>query len=155
MIFYTLLSQHDIRGPNQKYKIYRFLMYKRHSGGKWKRALILYRRVVSRTSFRQVVTLRCDLSNKIEPHRLDESELKMITEENTIMQNQENEDGQRIIPLPELAKDFALVVSTAILLLTITVGILGVWRRRIVQEDPMTTEFKALMERGNNLAKKE
>ena len=79
----------------------------------------------------------------------------MITEENTIMQNQENEDGQRIIPLPELAKDFALVVSTAMLLLTITVGILGVWRRRIVQEDPMTTEFKALMERGNNLAKKE
>ena len=79
----------------------------------------------------------------------------MITEENTIMQNEENEDGQRIIPLPELAKDFALVVSTAMLLLTITVGILGVWRRRIVQEDPMTTEFKALMERGNNLAKKE
>ena len=79
----------------------------------------------------------------------------MITEENSIMQNQENEDGQRIIPLPELAKDFALVVSTAMLLLTITVGILGVWRRRIVQEDPMTTEFKALMERGNNLAKKE
>ena len=79
----------------------------------------------------------------------------MITEENTIMQNQENEDGQRIIPLPELAKDFALVVSTAMLLLTITVGILGVWRRRIVQEDPMTTEFKALMGRGNNLAKKE
>ena len=79
----------------------------------------------------------------------------MITEENTIMQNQENEDGQRIIPLPELAKDFALVVSTAMLLLTITVGILGVWRRRIVQEDPMTVEFKALMERGNNLAKKE
>ena len=79
----------------------------------------------------------------------------MITEENTIMQNQDNEDGQRIIPLPELAKDFALVVSTAMLLLTITVGILGVWRRRIVQEDPMTTEFKALMERGNNLAKKE
>ena len=79
----------------------------------------------------------------------------MITEENTIMKNQENEDGQRIIPLPELAKDFALVVSTAMLLLTITVGILGVWRRRIVQEDPMTTEFKALMERGNNLAKKE
>ena len=79
----------------------------------------------------------------------------MITEENTIMQNQENEDGQRIIPLPELAKDFALVVSTVMLLLTITVGILGVWRRRIVQEDPMTTEFKALMERGNNLAKKE
>ena len=79
----------------------------------------------------------------------------MITEENTIMQNQENEDGQRIIPLPELAKDFVLVVSTAMLLLTITVGILGVWRRRIVQEDPMTTEFKALMERGNNLAKKE
>ena len=71
------------------------------------------------------------------------------------MQNQENEDGQRIIPLPELAKDFALVVSTAMLLLTITVGILGAWRRRIVQEDPMTTEFKALMERGNNLAKKE
>ena len=79
----------------------------------------------------------------------------MITEENTIMQNQENEDGQRIIPLPELAKDFALVVSTVMLLLTITVGILGVWRRRIVQEDPMTAEFKALMERGNNLAKKE
>ena len=79
----------------------------------------------------------------------------MITEENSIMQNEENEDGQRIIPLPELAKDFALVVSTAMLLLTITVGILGVWRRRIVQEDPMTTEFKALMERGNNLAKKE
>ena len=79
----------------------------------------------------------------------------MITEENTIMKNQENEDGQRIIPLPELAKDFALVVSTAMLLLTITVGILGVWRRRIVQEDPMTTEFKALMERGNHLAKKE
>ena len=128
---------------------------KRHSGGKWKRALILYRRVVSRTSFRQVVTLRCDLSDKIEPHRLDESELKMITEENTIMKNQENEDGQRIIPLPELAKDFALVVSTAMLLLTITVGIFGVWRRRIVQEDPMTTEFKALMERGNNLAKEE
>ena len=71
------------------------------------------------------------------------------------MQNEENGDGQRIIPLPELAKDFALVVSTAMLLLTITVGILGVWRRRIVQEDPMTTEFKALMERGNNLAKKE
>ena len=79
----------------------------------------------------------------------------MITEENSIMQNEENEDGQRIIPLPELAKDFALVVSTAMLLLTITVGILGVWRRRIVQEDPMTTEFKALMERGINLAKKE
>ena len=79
----------------------------------------------------------------------------MITEENSIMQNEENEDGQRIIPLPELAKDFALVVSTAMLLLTITVGILGVWRRRIVQEDPMTTEFKALMKRGNNLAKKE
>ena len=79
----------------------------------------------------------------------------MITEENSIMKNEENEDGQRIIPLPELAKDFALVVSTAMLLLTITVGILGVWRRRIVQEDPMTTEFKALMERGNNLAKKE
>ena len=79
----------------------------------------------------------------------------MITEENSIMQNEENEDGQRIIPLPELAKDFALVVSTVMLLLTITVGILGVWRRRIVQEDPMTTEFKALMERGNNLAKKE
>ena len=79
----------------------------------------------------------------------------MITEENSIMQNEENEDGQRIIPLPELAKDFALVVSTVMLLLTITVGILGVWRRRIVQEDPMTAEFKALMERGNNLAKKE
>ena len=80
----------------------------------------------------------------------------MITEENIIMQNEEiNEENSRIIPLPELAKDFALVVSTAMLLLTITVGILGVWRRRIVHEDPMTTEFKALMERGNNLAKKE
>ena len=80
----------------------------------------------------------------------------MLTEENTIMQNEEiNEENPRIIPLPELAKDFALVVSTAMLLLTITVGILGIWRRRIVQEDPMTTEFKALMERGNNLAKKE
>ena len=78
----------------------------------------------------------------------------MITEENPIMQNEENNEG-RIIPLPELFKDFALVVSTAMLLLTITVGILGVWRRRIVQEDPMTTEFKELMERGNNLAKKE
>ena len=78
----------------------------------------------------------------------------MITEENSIMQNEENNEG-RIIPLPELFKDFALVVSTAMLLLTITVGILGVWRRRIVQEDPMTTEFKELMERGNNLAKKE
>ena len=70
------------------------------------------------------------------------------------MQNGENNED-RIIPLPELFKDFALVVSTAMLLLTITVGILGVWRRRIVQEDPMTTEFKELMERGNNLAKKE
>ena len=80
----------------------------------------------------------------------------MIPEENIILQNEEiNEENQRIIPLPELAKDFALVVSTALLLLTITVGILGIWRRRIVQEDPMTTEFKALMERGNNLAKKE
>ena len=80
----------------------------------------------------------------------------MISEENIIMQNEEiNEENQRIIPLPELAKDFALVVSTALLLLTITVGILGIWRRRIVQEDPMTTEFKALMERGNHLAKKE
>ena len=78
----------------------------------------------------------------------------MITEENSIMQNEENNED-RIIPLPELFKDFALVVSTAMLLLTITVGILGVWRRRIVQEDPMTTEFKELMERGNNLAKKE
>ena len=78
----------------------------------------------------------------------------MITEENSIMQNEENNEG-RIIPLPELFKDFALVVSTAMLLLTITVGILGVWRRRIVQEDPMTTEFKELMERGNNLVKKE
>ena len=78
----------------------------------------------------------------------------MITEENPIMQNGENNED-RIIPLPELFKDFALVVSTAMLLLTITVGILGVWRRRIVQEDPMTTEFKELMERGNNLAKKE
>ena len=78
----------------------------------------------------------------------------MITEENSIMQNEENNEG-RIIPLPELFKDFALVVSTAMLLLTITVGILGVWRRRIVQEDPMTTEFKELMERGNNLDKKE
>ena len=78
----------------------------------------------------------------------------MITEENPIMQNEENNED-RIIPLPELFKDFALVVSTAMLLLTITVGILGVWRRRIVQEDPMTTEFKELMERGNNLAKKE
>ena len=78
----------------------------------------------------------------------------MITEENSIMQNEEKNEG-RIIPLPELFKDFALVVSTAMLLLTITVGILGVWRRRIVQEDPMTTEFKELMERGNNLAKKE
>ena len=122
--------------------------------GDW-RFLLYQIWVVSRTSFHQVVTLRCDPSNKIESHRSDESELKMITEENTIMQNQENEDGQRIIPLPELAKDFALVVSTVMLLLTITVGILGVWRRRIVQEDPMTTEFKALMERGNNLAKKE
>ena len=80
----------------------------------------------------------------------------MIPEENIILQNEEiNEENPRIIPLPELAKDFALVVSTAMLLLTITVGILGVWRRRIVQEDPMTTEFKALMERGSNLAKKE
>ena len=70
----------------------------------------------------------------------------MITEENSIMQNEENNEG-RIIPLPELFKDFALVVSTAMLLLTITVGILGVWRRRIVQEDPMTTEFKELMEK--------
>ena len=78
----------------------------------------------------------------------------MITEENPIMQNGENNED-RIIPLPELFKDFALVVSTAMLLLTITVGILGVWRRRIVQEDPMTTEFKELMERGNNLAKEE
>ena len=77
----------------------------------------------------------------------------MINEENIQMTNEEND--QRIIPLPELAKDFALVVSTAMLLLSITVGVLGIWRRRIVQEDPMTTEFKQLMERGNNLAKKE
>ena len=65
------------------------------------------------------------------------------------------QEREGIIPLPELIKDFALVVSTMMLLLSITVGILGVWRRRIVQEDPMTTEFKELMERGNNLAKKE
>ena len=80
----------------------------------------------------------------------------MLNEENNIMKKEEiGQEREGIIPLPELIKDFALVVSTMMLLLSITVGILGVWRRRIVQEDPMTTEFKELMERGNNLAKKE
>ena len=80
----------------------------------------------------------------------------MLSEENNIMKKEEiGQEREGIIPLPELIKDFALVVSTMMLILSITVGILGVWRRRIVQEDPMTTEFKELMERGNNLAKKE
>ena len=80
----------------------------------------------------------------------------MINEENELISNEEiNEEGQRIIPIPELAKDFALVLSTAMLLFTLTIAFLGAWRRRIVQEDPMTTEFQKLMERGNNLAKEE
>ena len=80
----------------------------------------------------------------------------MLSEENNIMKKEEiGQEREGIIPLPELIKDFALVVSTMMLILSITVGILGAWRRRIVQEDPMTTEFKELMERGNNLAKKE
>ena len=79
----------------------------------------------------------------------------MNTEEINIIQNEENAEEQRIIPLPELVKDFALVISTALLLMTITISILGTWRRRIVQEDRMTNEFKELMERGNDLAKQE
>ena len=80
----------------------------------------------------------------------------MINEENTIIATEENNnEGQGFIPGPEIVKDFTLVISTAMLLLSITVGILGIWRRRIVQEDPMTTEFRALMERGNHLAKEE
>ena len=80
----------------------------------------------------------------------------MINEENQIISNEEiNDEEPRIIPLPELAKDFALIVSTIILLMSMTVALLGYWRRQIVQEDPMTKEFRELMERGNHLSKDE
>ena len=123
--------------------------------GDW-RFLLYQIWVVSRTSFHQVVTLRCDPSNKIESHRSDESETKMLGEENNFIKKEElDQEREGIIPLPELLKEFALVVSTLMLLFTITVALLGAWRRNIVQEDPMTTEFRELMERGNNLAKDE
>ena len=123
--------------------------------GDW-RFLLYQTRVVSRTSFHQVATLRCDPSNIIESHRSDESKTKMLGEENNFIKKEElDQEREGIIPLPELLKDFALVVSTFMLLFTITVALLGAWRRNIVQEDPMTTEFRELMERGNNLAKDE
>ena len=81
---------------------------------------------------------------------------KMIGEEKSIISNEEiNEEGQRVIPAPEIVKDFALAISTFLLLISVTVAFLGAWRRRIVQEDQMTREFKDLMKRGNNLAKEE
>ena len=106
--------------------------------------------------FFRVVSLRLTRLFIIETHHTFHSNAKMINEENELISNEEiNEEGQRILPIPELAKDFALVLSTAMLLFTLTIAFLGAWRRRIVQEDPMTTEFQKLMERGNNLAKED
>ena len=81
------------------------------------------------------------------------SDEKMFNRENSFME--EEKEDQKLIPLPEIVKDFALVMLTLALLFFLTIGILGYWRRRIVQEDSMTTEFKQLMDRGNSLAKRE
>ena len=106
--------------------------------------------------FDKVVSLRFVPLFIVRPSRIAESETKMLGEENNFIKKEEfDQEREGIIPLPELLKHFALVVSTVMLLFTITVAILGAWRRSIVQEDPMTTEFRELMERGNDLAKDE
>ena len=132
--------------------------------GDW-RFLLYQIWVVSRTSFPVIythsvqfegVSLRCVPLLIIRSTWIADSETKMLGEENNFIKKEElGQVKEGIIPLPELLKDFALVVSTVMLLFTITVAILGAWRRSIVQEDPMTTEFRELMERGNDLAKDE
>ena len=79
----------------------------------------------------------------------------MNPEEKSFIDNQEEPEQERVIPLPEIIKDLGLVFFSIILLFFIIIGLLGLWRRRIVREDPMTTEFKKLMEQGNDLAKKD
>ena len=129
--------------------------------GDW-RFLLYQIWVVSRTSFPIIYTLqfegvsiRCVPLFIIRSTWIVESETKMLGEENNFIKKEIDQEREGIIPLPELLKDFALVVSTVMLLFTITVAILGAWRRNIVQEDRMTTEFRELMERGNDLAKDE
>ena len=81
----------------------------------------------------------------------------MFPEEEPIIknENQEEPEQERLIPLPELIKDLALVFFTMVLLFFILIMLLGLWRRRIVREDPMTTQFKQLMKKGNDLSKKD
>ena len=74
----------------------------------------------------------------------------MERKENSFMED-ENKDPKRLIPIPELIKDVFIVMAAILVLFFFTLGLLGQWRRRIVREDRMISEFKKLMERGEDL----
>ena len=76
----------------------------------------------------------------------------MERKENSIMED-DNKDSKRLIPIPELFKDVFIVMAAICIIFFFTLGLLGQWRRRIVREDRMTSEFKKLRERGEDLKK--
>ena len=68
------------------------------------------------------------------------------------MQNsKENQKEGTILPIPELLKDFLIVLEFLLLFLFLLIAILGRWRRKIVKKDRMTEDFEKLMERANQI----
>ena len=63
--------------------------------------------------------------------------------------SEEMENG--IIPLPEIAKDFLLILEFLILFFFLFIAYLGKWRRRIIRRDTMTEDFEKLMDKANQL----
>ena len=65
--------------------------------------------------------------------------------------SKENQKEGTILPIPELLKDFLIVLEFLLLFLFLLIAILGRWRRKIVKKDRMTEDFEKLMERANQI----
>ena len=65
--------------------------------------------------------------------------------------SKENQKEDTILPIPELLKDFLIVLEFLLLFLFLLIAILGRWRRKIVKKDRMTEDFEKLMERANQI----
>ena len=65
--------------------------------------------------------------------------------------SKENQKDATILPIPELLKDFLIVLEFLLLFLFLLIAILGRWRRKIVKKDRMTEDFEKLMERANQI----
>ena len=70
----------------------------------------------------------------------------------TDLKNSElNQDEDSLIPIPEVFKDFLIILEFLVLFLFLFIAYLERWRRNIINRDQMTVDFEKLMERANQM----